>query len=173
MAGNANDIEIGACWVYFGSVAGNIGEQVDLGYTKGGVTISIETSTYPITVDQEGESPVGETIMGRACTVTVPMAESNYARLNKLIPDSTYVAGVLNIKSGIGANLMSYTDILQLVRKDDANKWIKVYKSAPVVSLQATFLPNSEVLWPMQFKGYIPETGHTYQDILAAFSLGS
>jgi hypothetical protein len=161
MAGDATNIKLGACWVYFGSVTGSIGEVIDLGYTKGGVTVTIETGSYEILVDQEGQSPVGETILGRRVTVMCPLAETHYERLSKIIPDSTFASSTLKIRSGIGDDLMDYTDLLQLTTKADANDWIKVYKAAPVVNLTATFLPNAERIWPVQFKGYVPEVGHT------------
>ncbi len=173
MAGNANEIEMGAAWAYFGTPTGNIGQQIDLGYTKGGITFALETTTYPIMVDQEGDSPVGEVITGRVVTVMVPTSQANYERLHSLIPGSTYIGNVLNVYSGVGADLMDYTDLLQIVRKNDSNKWIKVYKAAPIASFQAVFLPNAEQIWAIQFKGYVPETGHAYEDIICAMSLGS
>jgi hypothetical protein len=170
MAGNANKIRLGAAWVSFGTVAGNIGEVVDLGYTKGGVTFMVETGSYEILVDQEGETPVGESITGRRCTVMVPMAETNLERMQKIFPDSTWTGGtgIFEISSGIGDDLMDYSDQLYIESKNNPDLWIKVYKAAPVASTQATFLPNSEMIWPIQFKGFICESGHTYAGKLLA-----
>lgn len=173
MAGDSTKIMLGAAWVTFGTVAGNIGEIVDLGYTKGGITVTLETGTYEILVDQEGQSPVAETILGRRCTVSVPMAESNYSRLQKLIPDSTYGSDTLSILSGIGDDLMDYTDELVITSKANGSDWIKVYKAAPIASLNATFAPDGERIWPVQFKGFIPETGHAYAGILMALHTAS
>lgn len=169
MAGTSTDVKLGSCWVEFGTVAGNVGEVVDLGYTKGGVTVTMETGSYEILVDQEGDSPIGASITGRRVTVIVPMAESNYNRLQKLIPDSAYSAGLLEVNSGIGDDLMDYADELKLTSKADSDDWIKVYKASPVANLQATFLPNTERIWPVQFIGYIPEATHTYAGKLIAF----
>lgn len=175
MAGTSTDIELGACWVYFGTVAGNVGEVVDLGYTKGGVTLTIETGSYEILVDQEGDSPVAESITGRRCVVLAPMAETNFQKLQKLIPDSTYTAatGTLNVMSGIGDDLMDYADELRLVAKEDTNDVVRIPYAAPVANLQATYLPNAERIWPVQFKAYIPPTGHTYEGILAKLTKGT
>lgn len=175
MAGDSTKIKLGACWVTFGTITGVIGEVVDLGYTKGGVTLTIDTSTYPVTVDQEGDTPVAEVITGRICVVGAPLAETSYVKLKKMIPDSTYnaVTGLLQIKSGIGDDLMDYADELVLTAKDDANDIVTVYKAAPIVSLQAVYLPNQERIWPTQFRGYIPESGHTYEDILLGLQLAT
>jgi hypothetical protein len=170
MSGNANDIRLGAAWVYFGTVAGNIGESVNLGYTKGGVTLMIETGSYEILVDQEGDTPVGETITGRRCVVMCPMAETNMERMSKIFPDSTWnaVTGIFEIASGVGDDLMDYSDELYIESKNNPDLWFKIYKAAPVASTQATFLPNAEMIWPVQFKGFICESTHTHAGKLMA-----
>ncbi|MFX1253963.1 MAG: hypothetical protein ACFFCZ_20290 [Promethearchaeota archaeon] len=155
MAGDSTKIKLGAAWVTFGTVAGNVGEVVDLGYTKGGVTITMDTTVYEITVDQEGTSPVAATILGRRATVDFSMAESNYQRLQKIVPESTYSSGLLDINSGIGADLMNYEDELVVTSKASAQDYIKLYSAVPVTSLRATFAPDGERLWPVQFIGLI------------------
>lgn len=155
MAGDATKIKLGAAWVEFGTVAGNVGEVVDLGYTKGGITVTMDTTVYEITVDQEGTSPVAATILGRRATVDCSLAQSDYETLQKIVPESTYSAGTLDINSGIGADLMDYSDELKITSKADSDDWIKLYKAVPVTSLRATFAPDGERLWPVQFIGFI------------------
>ena len=43
MAGDGSKVRMGAAWIYFGTVAGQVGEVLDLGYTKGGITFELET----------------------------------------------------------------------------------------------------------------------------------
>ena len=43
---------------------------VDLGFTKGGVEVTVETETHEVTVDQMGETPINEYITSRTCTVS-------------------------------------------------------------------------------------------------------
>jgi hypothetical protein len=162
MAGDNTKVKMGAAWVYFGTVAGNIGEVMDLGYTKGGVSFTLETATHEITVDQEGTTPIAETIMGRRVQVNVPMAESNYERLNKLIPDSSFSNGLLEINSGVGGELMDYADELWIVSKKDVQDWIKLYMAAPVANIQASFTADGERIWPVVFKGYVPPSTSPY-----------
>ena len=57
---------------------------------------------------------------------------------------------------------MDYADELYIVSKLDAQDWIKVYKAAPVASIRASFTADGERVWPVQFKGYIPETTHAH-----------
>lgn len=63
----------------------------DLGYTKGGIELSVETETVPVTVDQFGETVVKENIKGRKVEISVPMAETTYANIAATLPGSTLV----------------------------------------------------------------------------------
>lgn len=177
MAGNATSVKMGAAWVFFGTVAGNIGQIVDLGYTKGGINFTLETQGHEVTVDQEGITPIAETIMGRRVSVTCPLAESDYERLSFLMPESTYAADadgfLLKIASGVGASLMDYADELLIVSKADENDWIKLYYAAPIASLQAAFTADGERVWPIQFKGYVVPAGMTNAGYICGLHEGS
>lgn len=77
------NVKLGVCGVKFGGV--------DLGYTKGGVTVEVSTDTHKVTVDQFGESEVNEYIMKRSVKVSVPMAETTLNNLVKIMPGATMV----------------------------------------------------------------------------------
>lgn len=170
MSGDGSKVKLGAAWVKFGTVAGNIGEEVDLGYTKGGITFTMDTTVHEVLVDQEGTSPIAATILGRKVTVDIPMAESNYQRLQKIMPESSYNThdGVLAVNSGLGESLMDYADVLTIISKQDSADYIEIYKAVPVGSLRATFLPDGERIWPVQFTGLIPEATSPHAGILVA-----
>jgi len=176
MAGNRKKIRFGAAWVTFGTVLGPIGEIIDCGYTIGGVNFTVETQGHEILVDQEGISPVAESILGRKVTATVPMAESNYERINKMLPDSTYgpdsTGYLLEVASGLGKNLMDFADVLTITSKFDANDWIKVYAAAPIANLNAAFTAQNERIWPVQFKGYVTDAGGIYAGKIFAMHEG-
>lgn len=144
MAGLASEIRLGACWVTFAGT--------DLGYTKGGVVLSLETMTQELIVDQAGQMPLAEIIMGRRCTVMVPLAQTNASVLSKLIPGNTSIG---SIYSGVGLDLFDYTGQLVLTAKKNPGDTVTIYKAAPITNMQAVFLPNSERIWPVQFKGYV------------------
>ena len=59
MASNTKNVKLGVCRVYFGD------KEEDLGYTKGGVDVSIATETHEVTVDQLGNTPIIEYITDR------------------------------------------------------------------------------------------------------------
>ena len=76
MANNANNIKLSACYVRWGGR--------DLGLTKGGVDVTIKTSTKMVQVDQFGASTVNEYITGREVNVKTPFAETDIDTLYSL-----------------------------------------------------------------------------------------
>lgn len=83
MASNTRNVKLGVCKVIFGGV--------DLGYTKGGVEVSVATETYKTTIDQFGNTPISEIIMGREVKATVPLAETTLRNLARIMPGATLV----------------------------------------------------------------------------------
>ena len=77
------NVKLGVCSVTFGGV--------NLGFTKGGVEVTVETETHEVTVDQMGNTPINEYITARTCTVTVPLAETTLENLVKIMPGATLV----------------------------------------------------------------------------------
>jgi hypothetical protein len=84
MTSDTRNIKLGVCRVYF--------DGVDLGYTKGGVEVSVSTDTHKVEVDQFGKTPVNESILGRELKVKVPMAETTLENMVKVMPGATLIA---------------------------------------------------------------------------------
>jgi hypothetical protein len=84
MASNTENVKLGVCNALF--------DSVDLGYTKGGVEVEVQTNTHEVTVDQTGETPIDEIITGRTVQVTIPMAETTLENLARVMPGSTLVS---------------------------------------------------------------------------------
>lgn len=100
--GNADAVDMGACSVYFGPD----GAETALGYTSGGVSVTYSVETQEIEVDQV-DAPISEQITKQTLEVKVPMAESNIARLQALLPGTTLVVDGFNYK-GIYSAAASY-----------------------------------------------------------------
>lgn len=83
MASDTKNVKLGVCKVLFNGK--------DLGYTKGGVEVSVKTDTHQVTIDQFGKTPINEYIMGRQVTVKVPLAETTLDNLVKTMPGATLV----------------------------------------------------------------------------------
>lgn len=110
---NANNVRLGTCSVIFGTQ--------DLGLTKGGVEVTVETQTYKITVDQFGSTEINEYITGRTAMVKVPMAETDVTLLAEVIPNSTLVTDgttptnkKLNVGTSTGTSLRDFAAELVL-----------------------------------------------------------
>lgn len=80
---NTENVKLGPCKITY--------DGVDLGYTKGGVEVTVETSTYEVTVDQFGEAPIDEYITGRTVTVSAPLAETTKENLERIMPGASVV----------------------------------------------------------------------------------
>lgn len=72
------NVKIGACNVTFGGV--------NLGHTKGGVEISIETEKSEITVDETGSTVRDFSLLGEKMTAKVRLAETQVANLANVFP---------------------------------------------------------------------------------------
>lgn len=81
MPSSTDNVKLGVCSVIYGGK--------NLGFTKGGVEVEVATSTHEVTVDQYGETPVGELITGRTVSATVPLAETTLENLVQIMPGAT------------------------------------------------------------------------------------
>lgn len=92
MAVTSENIRLGAADVTFN---GN-----DLGSTKGGVEVEVSTERYTVTVDQTGETPLKDIIIGTTVTVTVPLAETDLDRLQTMMAQSVTNAASVALPTG-------------------------------------------------------------------------
>ena len=78
MASNTRNVKLGVCSVSF--------KGSDLGYTSGGVEVTVKTDTHKVTVDQFGKTAINEYIMGREVMAKTPLAETTIANLVAIMP---------------------------------------------------------------------------------------
>ncbi len=78
---DTKNVKIGVCQILLNGQ--------DLGYTKGGVEVQVKTDTHKVQIDQFGNTPINEYIMGREVTVKVPMAETTLDNLAQVMPGAT------------------------------------------------------------------------------------
>lgn len=83
MASSSKNVKLGSCTVFF--------DGMDLGYTKGGVTVEVATTTHEVKVDQTGETPLKEIVTGRTVTAKVPLAETTLENMVATMPGSTII----------------------------------------------------------------------------------
>ena len=76
-------MKLGVCQVLF--------DGVDLGYTQGGVEVTVKTDTHKVNVDQFGKTTINEYILGRDVMAKVPLAETTLENLVAIMPGATLV----------------------------------------------------------------------------------
>lgn len=152
MAKKTEDVKLGACNVFY--------DSVDLGYTSGGVVVSIETDTKDILVDQLGNTKISEIIQGRNCTIKVPMAESVLENLVKILPGASLSSNKeqLIIATGMGENLIDYAKELKLVPINESDFTIVIPKAATPGTFDLTYKHDEMRVYEAEFKSY-PDDG--------------
>lgn len=92
MASNTKNVKLGVCSVFY--------KGTDLGYTSGGVEVTVKTETHKTMVDQFGKTPVNEFIMGREVGASVPLAETTLENMVATMPGSTLTSAGGSVATG-------------------------------------------------------------------------
>ena len=165
MASDIKNVKLGVCKVTF--------DGQDLGYTKGGVEVSVKTETHKVMVDQFGKTPINEYVMGREVQVKVPLAETTLENLVKIMPGAALVTDsvdptkkVVNVPTGIGSNLLDIAKVLVLhpIGKPDSDKSddFTVFKAATAGALQFSYKLEDERVYSCEFNGYPDAQGKLF-----------
>jgi hypothetical protein len=85
MTADIDNVKLGPCSVTFNGV--------DVGHTKGGVTVAYEAEYHDIQVDKYGNTVAEKVLIGETLKVTVPLAENTIANMEIAIPAATDVTG--------------------------------------------------------------------------------
>ena len=147
------NIKLGACNVTF--------KSTNLGLTKGGVEVSVETTTYPITVDQHGETSIDEFITKRQFKISVPMAETTLALLGLVLPGSQVVSGQLVVKNAVGVSLIDGAGLLTLVPSAGGgnDEPIEFVKANTAGNFSFAYRHNQERIYNVEFTAYPDDAG--------------
>ncbi len=164
---STENIKLGVCKVIF--------DGRDLGLTKGGVEVSVQTETYKVEVDQFGKTPVKELIMGRTVTVKAPLAETTLENMADLMPGATLVTtGTgpdavtrLDVTTATGVDLLTVAKVLRLhpINKPDSDKSedFVIYKAATPGALTFAYKLDEERIFNADFMAYPdPTTGKLF-----------
>lgn len=157
LTSSVDNIQLGACVVTF--------DAEDLGLTKGGVEVTLSTTTYKITVDQFGGTEVNEYIMGRTASVKVPLAETSLDRFAIAFPGSVIITDgttstkkKLNGATGVGISLRSLAGELNLHPKaislSDKSQDFTLPIASPKGDLTFAYKHDEERVYSVEFMGY-------------------
>lgn len=171
--GDTANVKVGVAELTFGGV--------DLGYTKGGVEVEVTTEKYTVTVDQFGQTPINDYLIGRSIMVTTPLAETTIDNMVSIMPGATKVIdGVdplkikADVNTGIGTNLIDIADELivhPLAAGASVDEDISIAKAATSGNMSFAYNLDSERIFNVQWTGYPdPTTGllFTFGDKTAA-----
>jgi hypothetical protein len=165
------DYALGPCQIEYG------GE--DLGKTNGGVTLTVEETFAPLNTDQDGESPVDESITGTNVTIEGSLAEitlDNFASLYKTdVVGSAGGPQKVVIKPNVGTSLVANSAVLivkpyaQGVVTTDKNKWITLHKAGFKATAALTFNATDQRTIAFTATGYPDDDGNilTFGDTAA------
>lgn len=171
--GDISKIKLGPCKVTF-DVGGTAPIVFDT--TKGGVVLTYEETTKETTIDQYGNTPVKEIIIGRNATIEVPFAEYDIDKLAKIIPGTTLTTNAttptkkrLDVDASKVIDLYDYAKkvkIEPLAANATANDAVILYKAAPRPNLKFTYSYEGELITNVTFKGY-PADGTAIGKLIA------
>lgn len=157
MASSTENVKLGVCSVKF--------NNVDLGYTKGGVEVDVSTTTKKVTVDQFGESEINEIITGRSIKVKVPLAETTLENLVAIMPGATLVTDSIDptkkrvdVTNGVGTSLLALAQELRLHPTDlpagDLSEDLVINKAMTPGAMQFAYKVDDERVFNCEFTGY-------------------
>lgn len=158
------NVKLGVCKVTLG------GEN--LGFTKGGVEVQVETESHVISVDQMGSTPISEYITGRSCVVRAPLAETTIDHLVTIMPGATKITGgtsgdiYAEVETGVGTNLRSVAKVLRLhpiaLADADTTEDFIVPLAATTGALTYSYKLDEERVFNVEFKAYADDDGKLF-----------
>ena len=168
---SVDNLELGPCIVKYGVS----GSEVDLGFTMGGVKVTIETSVADVVSDQLGEVILKQIMIGRNATITIPFAETDIALFSKIIPLASLVTDAVTptkqktiINTPIGSDLVaSAARSLLLIKaigntaSTDANDVFRFFKASPSGEVEFSFSVDDQRVYETEFTAY-PDSTQSY-----------
>lgn len=162
MAGNAQNIRLGPCRVIWG--------VEDLGFTKGGVEVSITSTQVSITSDQFGETPMDKYVTSRTVNVKVPLIETIPGKLDLILNggDGTAELATVQTVAGLSMRNASQSLVLHPLSKadDDYSEDFVVIRAGVIPNIEATYDSDNERVWSVTFTSF-PYYGE-FGDIMEA-----
>lgn len=162
MAGNAKNIRLGPCRVIWG--------VEDLGFTKGGVEVSITSTQVSITSDQFGETPMDKYVTSRTVNVKVPLIETIPGKLDLILNggDGTAELATVQTVAGLSMRNASQSLVLHPISKadDDYSEDFVVIRAGVIPNIEATYDSDNERVWSVTFTSF-PYYGE-FGDIMEA-----
>lgn len=153
----SENVKMGVCSVVY--------DGSDLGLTKGGTEFVYTPEYHTITVDQFGNTPINEYLIGEKAEAKVILAESTLARIKAFCPTATQVIDGAKTKltfgSKPGLELLSRAKKLVLhpiSMGADVSLDVSLYKAAIKSELKLSYKLDGEYLYEVTFAALVDET---------------
>jgi len=143
--------ETGPCQIKF--------DDIDLGYTKGGVKFKDEVKKTEITYDQTGETIQDTVTKGRAASVDVPLTNSQLAQIEGLIAGAVVDVDGMVVSSSTGLRGRSVAKKLVLTIMEDGvpsidpKKTLVLFKADPTSKIDWGFDNSGQRITLVTFVG--------------------
>lgn len=151
---NIENVKIGACAITF--------DGDDLGHTKGGVEVTIETEKVEITVDETGNTIRDYSLLGQKMKVKVALAESQIANLGIAIPmgESLLTGTKLKIGQTVGERYGDHAAQLSLrpFGETTAANDIVLYKAIVADDVTINYTNDDQRVVEVTFEALYDET---------------
>lgn len=165
VSNDTTNVKLGVCKISLG------GEN--LGFTKGGVEVNVETESHVVSVDQLGSTPISEYITGRSVTVMCPMAETTLDHLVAIMPGATKTTVVgppernyATVETGVGSDLRTQSKVLRLhpiaLADADTSEDFVIPLAATTGALSFAYKLDEERVFNVEFKGYADNDGKLF-----------
>lgn len=161
MAKNIEEIKIGVCDIYIDDGSG----PVELGHTKGGVTVMYEPEVTDITCDQYGTTPVDKALTGEVLGAKTRLAQSTVDNIAHAITAADLETGEEGTKLEIGANsgVMFGERAVELrlhpIQNDpsDQSEDVVIYRAVVDSSFEMNYEIDNQRIVEIEFKALIDE----------------
>ncbi len=158
--------ELGPCQILYGDVGTSEGGLTDLGKTLGGVNFTVEETFQELRTDQDGESPVGETITGTKVKIAANLTDITLANLAFILKSTVITDGA---KQKVLVSPNSGYSLLDNARKvvlkpyvdgsasTDANDWITLTKAGIRAAIDLAYNSNDQRVIAFEATGYVDD----------------
>lgn len=151
-----DNVKLGPCSVKFNGV--------DVGHTKGGVTVSYEAEYHDVQVDKYGNTVAEKVLLGEVLKATVPLAEHTIANMLVAIPAATSAGGGDRATIGKDAGLRMSTVAAELVLHPLANdvadlsEDVGLHKAVSAEGIEWKYAADGERMAEVVFHALLDET---------------
>lgn len=159
MSSSTENIRMGTCRILY--------DGTDLGFTTGGVEVTVATTTHEVKVDQYGDTLANEYIMGRTISIKAPLVETTIDNMAKIMPGADLITDNTDpllplkkvvVKSGTGISLLGLAKELVLHpianAVDDHSEDLVIPHASTAGAMNFAYKYDAERVFDCEFKGY-------------------